>query len=384
MDENGSGIDIKYDEDILRLINQLKTEIIERKWAEKKSRDALDYAESIIDSVKHPLVVLDENRKVISANLAFYDLFNLTPGMVLGQQFLRISDGLFNFEEMNRLLSVKPTTEPVIIEIHRNFHLIGRKYLKAAIQGLQYNVKHLNFSFLTIEDITEQKNTEMQLRKALEEKSILVREVHHRVKNNLQILLSLLSLQISTLHDENPEEVLEEARTRIMAIAAVHECISEDVEIDRIPLRESIRRLIEGLDALFDDGVHVSITVPEFFLSINQATIISLVLNEIISDIHKVGFDSDAPHKRILIEGEVCGNEVSITISDNGHVKEVPRRLINRAKPESSLGYILVKNLVEQQLKGSWTTKLHKGITHEIRFNTEVDSTFIAQPLQEI
>ncbi|MCX7949219.1 MAG: PAS domain S-box protein [Treponemataceae bacterium] len=384
MDENGSGIDIKYDEDILRLINQLKTEIIERKWAEKKSRDALDYAESIIDSVKHPLVVLDENRKVISANLAFYDLFNLTPGMVLGQQFLRISDGFFNFEEMNRLLSVKPTTEPVVIEIHRNFHLIGRKYLKAAIQGLQYNVKHLNFSFLTIEDITEQKNTEMQLRKALEEKSILVREVHHRVKNNLQILLSLLSLQISTLHDENPEEVLEEARTRIMAIAAVHECISEDVEIDRIPLQEAIRRLIEGLDALFDDGVQISITVPEIFLSINQATILSLVLNEIVSDIHKVGFESDAPSKRILIEGQTCGNEVMITISDNGHLKEVPRRLINRAKPESSLGYILVKNLVEQQLKGSWTTKLHKGITHEIRFNTEVDSAFTAQPLQEI
>ena len=83
----------KYDEDVIRIINQLKTEIIERKWAEKKSRDALDYAESIIDSVKHPLVVLDETKKVISANLAFYDLFNLTPGVVLGQNFLTMADG---------------------------------------------------------------------------------------------------------------------------------------------------------------------------------------------------------------------------------------------------------------------------------------------------
>lgn len=376
----------KYDEDVIRIINQLKTEIIERKWAEKKSRDALDYAESIIDSVKHPLVVLDETKKVISANLAFYDLFNLTPGVVLGQNFLTMADGFFNFDEIKQLFAKKQGTEPQVVDIYRTFHLIGRKYLKAAIQGLQYNVKHLRFSFLTIEDITDQKKAEMQLRKALEDKSILIREVHHRVKNNLQVLSSLLSLQITTLSDENPYQVLEEARTRIMAIAAVHESLSDNGTVGKIPIEEPIRRLIEGLDALFDDSVQVSLTIDPIFLTINQATMLCLVLNEIVTNVHKHSFkDHEESEKQVFIEIKETNNQVILSISDNGSGFGIGQNRLKAEGSDSSLGFILVKNLVEQQLHGQWNIKQQLGeLIHEIQFTIEEDQTIPPDSVEEL
>ncbi|MCA1949073.1 MAG: PAS domain S-box protein [Treponema sp.] len=375
----------KYDEDVIRIINQLKNEIIERKWAEKKSRDALDYAESIIDSVKHPLVVLDETKKVISANLAFYDLFNLTPGIVLGQNFLTMADGLFDFKEMQQLLEKKQGPEPQVIDIYRNFHLIGRKYLKAAIQGLQYNVKHLRFSFLTIEDVTDQKIAEMKLRKALEDKSILIREVHHRVKNNLQILSSLLSLQITTLSDESPFQVLQEAQTRIMAIGAVHESLSDNRQVGKIPIEEPIRRMIEGLDALFDDNIQVSLTIDPIFLTINQATLLCLVLNEIVSNSHKYSFQNHTgSEKRIFIEIKELNNQVVLTISDNGSGFGIGQDRLKSEGGDYSLGFILIKNLVEQQLLGQWNVKRLGGLIHEIRFGIEEDQTIPPVSVEEL
>ncbi|WP_304226189.1 sensor histidine kinase [Gracilinema caldarium] len=375
----------KYDEDVIRIINQLKNEIIERKWAEKKSRDALDYAESIIDSVKHPLVVLDETKKVISANLAFYDLFNLTPGIVLGQNFLTMADGFFDFKEMQQLLEKKQGPEPQVIDIYRNFHLIGRKYLKAAIQGLQYNVKHLRFSFLTIEDVTDQKIAEMKLRKALEDKSILIREVHHRVKNNLQILSSLLSLQITTLSDESPFQVLQEAQTRIMAIGAVHESLSDKGQVGKIPIEEPIRRMIEGLDALFDDNIQVSLTIDPIFLTINQATLLCLVLNEIVSNSHKYSFQNHTgSEKRIFIEIKESNNQVVLTISDNGSGFGIGQDRLKAEGGDYSLGFILIKNLVEQQLLGQWNVKRLGGLIHEIRFGIEEDQTIPPVSVEEL
>lgn len=372
-------------EEVMKIISQLKTEIMERKWAEKKSRDALDYAESIIDSVKHPLVVLDESKKVISANFAFYDLFNLTPGVVLGQNFLALADGFFDFPEMKSVMSSKHVAgEGREMEIHREFNLIGRKYLKVGIQGLQYNIKHLRFSFLTMEDITEQKNAELRLRKALEDKSILVKEVHHRVKNNLQILSSLLALQITTQEDDGKRQVLEDGRSRVMAIAAVHESLSHSGSVERIPLAEPISRLVDGLNSIFDDDVQVSCDVCDATLGINQATLLCLILNEVLTNAHKHAF-ADQGDRPKLVNIAVCleGEILTMTISDNGSGMGEDRQRILNEGFDSSLGFVLVRNLVENQLKGSWMVKDFGGLVHEIRFRLEEDYPLPPSPLFE-
>lgn len=350
--------------EIVRVISQLKKEIIERKWAEKKSRDALDYAESIIDSVKHPLLVLDEERKVVSANLSFYDLFTLTPGAVLGQPFLKIAHGMFNCEEMKTLLAPRLGSDPRQVDIDKTFPFVGRKYLKAAVQGLQYNIKHLRFAFLTIEDVTEQKIAEERLRKALQDKSALVKEVHHRVKNNLQILSSLLALQSSGLEDPNQRKILEDSRARVLAMAAVHESLSYNGSVEKVTLREPIQRLIAGIDSIYDDGVTCDIDICDTAIGIDQATLLCLVLNEIVTNAHKHAFRGMEGGKR-LISINACLEEGNLVIkaSDNGMG-------LGGATVESwsnTLGFTLVRNLVENQLGGQWIVRDYDGVHHELR-----------------
>ncbi len=371
-------------EDVVRVISQLKTEIIERKWAEKKARDALDYAESIIDSVKHPLVVLDEQKKVISANLSFYDLFNLTPGVTLGQNFLQMADGVFGFKSMEDLLDGVPSKEPKTIEIDRTFQFIGRKFLRAAVQGLQYNVKHLRFSFLTIEDITEHKIAEARLRKALQDKSVLVREVHHRVKNNLQILSSLLALQIATLEDAAQKRVLEDSRARVMAMAVVHESLSANGAVERVSISGPVKRLVSGIEAIFDDRVQTDMAICETAISIDQASLLCLVLNEIITNAHKHAFvGREDGENRISIEARLEDGFLRVQVSDNGRGMGRGR---DAAAPESwgeSLGFTLVRNLVENQLGGEWKVREFGGVIHDLRFRVADDYEVLSESVDE-
>lgn len=374
----------KAGDDVVRVISQLKTEIIERKWAEKKARDALDYAESIIDSVKHPLVVLDEQKKVISANLAFYDLFNLTPGVALGQNFLTMADGVFGFKAMEELLDGVSSKDPKTIEIDRTFQFIGRKFLRAAVQGLQYNVKHLHFSFLTIEDITEHKIAEARLRKALQDKSVLVREVHHRVKNNLQTLSSLLALQIATLENPEQKKVLEDGRARVMAMAVVHESLSSNGSVERVTIVGPVKRLVLGIESIFDDGVHTDMDICDAALNIDQASLLCLVLNEIITNAHKHAFlDRGGGDNRISIEARMEDEILAIRVSDNGVGLG---RGQNAADPETwgeSLGFTLVRNLVEKQLRGEWKVREFGGVIHEVRFRVADDYELLGEPVEE-
>jgi len=351
------------DEEVVRIVARLKTEIIERKWAEKKSRDALDYAESIIDSVKHPLVVLDEETKVISANLAFYDLFTLTPGVVLGQAFCSLADGFFNLEQMKTIIMGSPTRTPKVLEVDQEFPIIGRKFLKLGLQNLQYNVRHLRFSLLTIEDITDSKIAEAKLRKALKEKSALIKEVHHRVKNNLQILSSLLSLQISTLDNENQKRVLEDGLSRVLAMSAVHESLSESGSYELVDLTGPIERIVAGVDSIYDDGVMCSLDIRNVDVDIDTASVVCLVVNEIVTNAHKHAFTEDANRpKRISIEANIQDDKVELVVSDNG------RGMKGKIDSDlnTTLGFTLIRNLVENQLHGSWKMKDFGGLVHLI------------------
>ncbi|GAB1484488.1 hypothetical protein MASR2M78_33060 [Treponema sp.] len=110
---------------------------------------------------------------------------------------------------------------------------------------------------MVIEDVTEQKIAEARLRRALQDKGVLVREVHHRVKNNLQILSSLLSLQVSTLDDPAQQVILEDSQARVMAMAVVHDSLATSGTAERVSIAGPIQRLIEGLESIYDDGVQV-------------------------------------------------------------------------------------------------------------------------------
>ncbi|EPR44670.1 signal transduction histidine kinase [Desulfovibrio sp. X2] len=197
-------------------------------------------------------------------------------------------------------------------------------------------------------DMTERRAYEEQLRRSLEEKDILLREIHHRVKNNLQIISSLLNLQSGGIDDPGLQEIFAESRNRITTLALVHESIYRSHDLARVDFAAYLKNLASRLVASFQRGSRISLAVDAQALSLpmDKAIPCGLILNELITNAVRhafVGRAGGSLRLRMRREQE----QIVLSVSDDGvGMPEVAD--ISEAK---SLGLMLVRGLVEQ-LKG--------------------------------
>lgn len=172
-----------------------------------------------------------------------------------------------------------------------------------------------------VTDITHRKEAEDQLKTSLQEKEVLLREVHHRVKNNLQIISSLLRIQADHLEGKQPLELLEECQSRIRSIAMIHERLFQSDKVSKIDYAEYVEALGAGLFRTFgvnSDVINFNMDIDKVFLNINQAIPCGLILNELLSNALKHAFpDGRKGQVDISLRAKANGNIV-MSVSDNG------------------------------------------------------------------
>jgi PAS domain S-box-containing protein len=168
-------------------------------------------------------------------------------------------------------------------------------------------------------DITEQKRTEEQLRASLQEKEILLREVHHRVKNNLQIISSLLYFQAKRLREPEHQQVFEEGRRRVMAMQLVHEKLYQGETLSRIDLADYVRSLVRSLTSFSESGERITIVVRSepIELPIESALPCGMVLCELITNILKYAYPSPSIGDA-TVRIEKAKDRVMISVQDHG------------------------------------------------------------------
>ncbi|MEJ8542439.1 histidine kinase dimerization/phosphoacceptor domain -containing protein [Methanothermobacter wolfeii] len=197
---------------------------------------------------------------------------------------------------------------------------------------------------ISLMDITKKKMVEERLRKSLREKELLLREIHHRVKNNLQIISTLLMLQASTTSDPRLEELYRESQHRIDAISLIHEKLYESRDVSSINLRDYIKTLIGDLLESYGTGkrVNARVKVEDIRLNIETAIPCGLIINELVSNSLKYAFPDG--EGEVTVEVKRRGDCYRMLISDDG--VGLPEDL----DPErvNTLGLRIVKNLVEQ------------------------------------
>jgi PAS domain S-box-containing protein len=223
-------------------------------------------------------------------------------------------------------------------------------------------------------DITERKQMEGQLQASLQEKEMLLREIHHRVKNNLQVISSLLYLQSDTMQDEQARLSLAESQQRVKSLALLHEQMYQSSQLATV----DFGRYIEGLVYQLRDVYRIlpgSITVvtelSRVALGFDTATPCSLIINELVSNAFKHAFPSQrlaADHARGKPEVRVIFRPVEngccqIVVSDNG--VGLPENLVIERVP--SLGLRVVR-LLTRQLRGSLAVDRHDGTTFTVTF----------------
>jgi PAS domain S-box-containing protein len=202
-------------------------------------------------------------------------------------------------------------------------------------------------------DITERRRAEEQIRRSLREKEVLLKEIHHRVKNNLQVISSLLNLQSEYIHDPEMLKVFKESQFRVRSMALVHEKLYRSASLAEINLAEYIRELATQLFRSFGlgkQGVQLEVEVEEGMLGIDLAIPCGIILNELITNALKYGFPDDRSGVvYVEMNREPSGNAVMV-VGDTG--VGMPQGLDVHAT--DSLGLKLVTMLCEQ-LQGTLT-----------------------------
>ena len=202
-------------------------------------------------------------------------------------------------------------------------------------------------------DITERKRAEDQIRRSLKEKEVLLKEIHHRVKNNLQVISSLLSLQSEYIQDPEMLKVFKESQFRVRSMALVHEKLYRSESLAEINLAEYIRELSTQLFRSFGlgkQGVQLAVEVAEGMLGIDLAIPCGIILNELITNALKYGFPDDRSGEvYVEMTREPSGHAV-LVVGDTG--VGMPQGLDVRTT--DSLGLKLVTMLTEQ-LQGTLT-----------------------------
>jgi PAS domain S-box-containing protein len=236
-----------------------------------------------------------------------------------------------------------------------NIDITNRKLMVSEIRSLntvlEQRVKERTEALVLVNAALEEENAqrvvaEKELQASLAEKTLLLKEVHHRVKNNLQIIASLLNLQSRYIKDESTLAAIRESQNRVKAMALVHEKLYKSDDISKIDLHDYIKFLGTGLFQFYgakSRGIQFILEIHDVSVDINSAIPLGLIINELISNSLKYAFPNDRRGEiRITVTKE--GHTITILFQDTGI--GIPADLDWRNT--QSLGLRLVNTLVDQ------------------------------------
>lgn len=216
-----------------------------------------------------------------------------------------------------------------------------------------------------IVDITERKQLEQQLQAMLQEKEVLLKEVHHRVKNNLQVILSLLDLHVDATPDMVHQSVLRNLHYRIHTMALVHETLYQSNNMAEVDSSVYLQHLLDYLLRSYavSSAVTLDIDLAPIFITLDIAIACGLIVNEVVSNALKYAFPDDRPGILRIIWRAEANTMFMLQISDNGVGLPAEVDLDN----PPTLGLQLVQ-LLTQQLRGTVAFDTHNGLTVTITF----------------
>ncbi|MCK5738010.1 PAS domain S-box protein, partial [bacterium] len=324
------------------------------------------------------IVLLNRDGLVVDANLASLSMLGIrNKTQLFGYNFLQsrlfsteIRDMIKNHKEIGfeKEIDFNSTLKKKYPQITRNgkgcFRLVVTPIKSAPHQP---SAPHFLAQVL---DITAQKEADKRIQNSLKEKETLLLEVHHRVKNNLQIISSLLDMSAMRIKDKKAIELFTDARAKIHTMALIHSQLYKNERFDRIEMGLHLQELGGFLAMIYSHGqdIQFKIDAPGIYLSLTQAIPCTLVLNELISNAYKHAFESNSKGLiRVTMRINPSNTKMFLSVQDNGSRLQGDLDLFN----SSSLGLKLVRNIVQKQLHGNLKSRHENGLKIDIEFEIQ-------------
>ena len=333
-----------------------------RSLSERESKSAREWQE-LFDASIDTIALISPDYEILRINKAGYEGIGKKREELIGKKCYGVIHGLHSPIDGCPCKDLIRTKKARVGEITQG----GRHYLVTASPVLDENDKLIAFAHI-IKDITERKRMEDQIKASLAEKELLLKEVHHRVKNNMQIVSSLLGLQAGGVEDTKTRELLEESQARIKSMALVYNQLYQSADLASIGLKDYVSELINGLVKTYASAplrITAKIEGDNIPLGVDLAIPCGLFINELIINSLKYAFPNGRSGKIRVSLHETAENEVEIVVSDNGI--GIPANL--DLASTNTLGLYLVSTLVENQLGGKLELDRSQGTEFRITFN---------------
>lgn len=339
------------------------TDITDRKRFEDALRNSEEKYRHLVENMSEVLYSTDENGVITYISPVARSLSGYSPSEIIGKNFLEFifkDDAEYIQEQFRKRISgIHEVSECRIMTKTGDL-----KWIRSSGRSIILNDRFLGIQGV-IADITEQKRAEDKIKASLREKEAMMREIHHRVKNNLQIVSSLLRLQSRAIKSRKLKETFDIAQNRIKSMALIHEVLYLSENLDRINFSVYIKRITDYLFAMFSrkaKKIHMELDIGEYYLDIEKAIPCGLIINELVSNAFKHAFPDNKPGKiQILLKNKL--GKYTLTIRDTGI--GFPREVEYR-KAET-LGLQLVHDLVNQ-IDGTLAMNSADGTSFEIDF----------------
>jgi PAS domain S-box-containing protein len=214
-------------------------------------------------------------------------------------------------------------------------------------------------------DISEKKLSEIELTRSVEEKEILLKEVHHRVKNNLQVISSILNLQSSYVKDNATLNILRESQNRVKSMSYIHEILYRSKDFSEVNFTDYINNLTNSVLHTFlsiNQDIFLELELDQVNLNLDQAIPCGLIVNEIITNAMKYAFEG-IKNPILKVKLYTLNNTIHLHIEDNG----IGLPVDFKADESDSLGLQLVYTLMDQ-LDGTITVNVNNGTKYLITF----------------
>jgi len=339
--------------------------------ARKRAEEALHVNElrfrGMTEQLADMLFVTDAQGIITYVSPACKRLFGRSPEQVVGSAFT----GFLPEYERSRTLELfratanrrNPAQQMDLVFRHANgSHFAGE--LSTSILSKDGVV---NGTIGLVRDVTERKRRDQELKASLREKEVLLKEIHHRVKNNLQIISSLISLQASRVKDEESRVLFDESRSRIRALALVHERLYWSESLASIDFKEYLKGVIQDLlHAGGNEHITIDLDADSVSLDIDQAIPCGLIVNELCTNALKHAFP-DKTRGRIAVSLRECDDgSVLLAVRDDGIGLPADLDVFR----ETSMGMTLVTSLVDQ-IGGSLAVDRNGGTAFALTFRPQ-------------
>ena len=343
-------------------------DITERKRAKEELVQSEEKYRTLIDNIQDGIFII-QDAKMQFVNESFSRMTGCAVEEAIGKDF-RLFVAPEDLEIVADNYRRRQAGEKVPKEYE--FHMLHRDGKTRVIVNMYVGLITYRGSVAsmgTVKDITDRKKAEEQIKNSLLEKETLLREIHHRVKNNMQIISSLLLLQSQNIVDQKYLDIFNDINNRILSMALIHEKLYQSENLAQINIQEYINDLASNLMGSYGGkgNAELEINVENIPLNINYAVPCGLILNELITNSLKYAFPEDRHGKIKIVFQKRDGNMIHFSVSDDGICIPMDMDIRNT----KSLGIHLITSLAENQLYAKIILNREGGTEFQINFKGE-------------